>query len=57
MEQIKTGHLFLKERLKYIPSHAGVYRMLDKEGTVLYVGKAKNLKKRLKKITKKDTTY
>ena len=51
MNQEKTGHLFLKERLKHIPSHAGVYRMLDKEGTVLYVGKAKNLKKRLENYT------
>ena len=51
MNQEKTGHLFLKERLQNIPSHAGVYRMLDKEGTVLYVGKAKNLKKRLENYT------
>jgi len=36
-----------KNFLKHTSSRPGVYRMLDKEGQVLYVGKAKNLKKRL----------
>ena len=30
-----------------LPAHCGVYRMLNEEGTVLYVGKARNLRKRL----------
>ncbi|MEH6452933.1 MAG: excinuclease ABC subunit UvrC [Psychromonas sp.] len=33
--------------LNTVTSEPGVYRMFNKEGTVIYVGKAKNLKKRL----------
>ena len=36
-----------KDFLRTVPGRPGVYRMLDAEGTVIYVGKARNLKKRL----------
>ena len=37
----------LKEIVSLLPNEPGVYRFLNAEGTVIYVGKAKNLKKRV----------
>jgi len=37
-----------KERLKALPISSGVYLMKDRAGTVIYVGKAKNLKARVR---------
>ena len=33
--------------LSLIPDNPGVYQFIDASGTVIYVGKAKNLKKRI----------
>ncbi|MDI2090226.1 excinuclease ABC subunit UvrC [Commensalibacter oyaizuii] len=41
----------IRKMLKTMPSEAGVYRMINKDGEVLYVGKAKNLKKRVTSYT------
>lgn len=38
----------LRKRIAKAPQDAGVYRWKDAEGTILYVGKAKNLRNRLK---------
>lgn len=38
----------LKEKLKLLPQDSGVYVMLDNSGTIIYVGKAKNLKNRVR---------
>ncbi len=38
---------FKKEHVLKIPEQPGVYRYFDKAGNILYVGKAKNLKKRV----------
>ncbi len=37
----------LKEKLNTLPSSSGVYLMKDKNNNVIYVGKAKNLKRRV----------
>jgi excinuclease ABC subunit C len=37
----------IEEKLRTIPQKPGIYMMKNKEGTILYIGKAKNLKKRV----------
>lgn len=38
----------IDDKLKLLPDNPGVYVMLDKEGQIIYVGKAKNLKNRVR---------
>ena len=37
----------ISSQTKKLPSSPGIYKFIDKEGRVLYIGKAKNLKKRV----------
>lgn len=37
-----------KAKIKDVPNNPGVYMMLDEQGEIIYVGKAKNLKNRLR---------
>ena len=47
MFDLKKGLENLKKYIKIAPEDAGVYRMINTKGEVLYVGKAKNIKKRI----------
>ena len=42
----------LNKEIISLPSKSGIYKMLDSRGNVLYIGKAKNLKKRVTSYTK-----
>ncbi|MEZ2142489.1 excinuclease ABC subunit UvrC [Bradyrhizobium sp. DN5] len=44
---LATGHEAIERAVRLAPTSAGVYRMLNANADVLYVGKAKNVKKRL----------
>jgi excinuclease ABC subunit C len=49
---LAAGRAALTRYAKLAPSAPGVYRMLDSAGEVLYVGKAKNIKKRIAAYTR-----
>ena len=44
----------LEEKLSNLPTLPGVYQFKDREGTVLYVGKAKNLRNRVRQYFQKS---
>jgi excinuclease ABC subunit C len=44
---LATGHAAIENAVRLAPTSPGVYRMLNAAGDVLYVGKAKSVKKRL----------
>ena len=48
--------MFIKDKLKNLSHYPGVYQMLDKNAQVIYVGKAKNLKKRVSTYFSKKHT-
>jgi len=51
-EASATGVAVIQEYLKTLPGAPGVYRMINKRGDVLYIGKAKSLNKRVTSYTR-----
>ena len=49
-----TNAFDARELIKSLPNRAGVYRMLDADGGTLYVGKARDLKKRVSSYFQKS---
>jgi excinuclease ABC subunit C len=45
--RLAFGHAAIDQAVRLAPTSPGVYRMLNAGGDVLYVGKAKNVRKRL----------
>src|SRR5436190_3012615 len=48
---IAAGVAVLRTALRNVPNSPGVYRMLDRKGDAVYVGKARNLKSRVQNYT------
>jgi excinuclease ABC subunit C len=48
---VANGVAVLRAALRNVPASPGVYRMLDRKGDALYVGKARNLKGRVQNYT------
>lgn len=47
---------YIKEKLKLVPELPGSYQMKNKDGIIIYVGKAKNLKRRVSSYFNKTQT-
>ncbi len=45
---MKKGFNYVKEKIKQVPALPGCYLMLDSNNEIFYIGKAKNLKARIK---------
>ena len=52
--RLAAGVQIIEKNLETMPTSPGVYRMLSVKGDALYVGKAKNLKRRVVAYTRPD---
>jgi len=48
--------MYIKEKIKLLPANPGVYRFINKEGVIIYIGKAKNLKNRVSQYFQSEHT-
>ena len=46
----------IEQKLALLPAEPGSYQMKDQNGKIIYVGKAKNLKNRVRSYFKQDHT-
>ena len=51
-ESVKRGVAVIRQYWRHAPNTPGVYRMIAENGEVLYVGKAKNVRKRVASYTR-----
>ena len=51
MDLLESGKLLVKSKIKNIPNSPGIYKFLDNKNKIIYIGKAKNLPKRLQNYT------
>ena len=54
IDRLARGIHIIRDVVRTLGSDAGVYRMLNEKGDILYIGKAKNLKKRVVAYTHID---
>ncbi len=46
----------IREKLEYLPNNPGIYQFKDDKGTIIYIGKAKNLKNRVRSYFQNNIT-
>ncbi len=54
MKQLNNNYNKLEPIIKSLPEKPGIYQYFDENGTIIYIGKAKNLRKRVSSYFNKD---